>query len=382
MKRRRPVINLVLMMSLLGALTSCKEEEFYEKEYIQTFQEEYEDSFVEDMFDPATVEIEDPTGSTDGSNGSDGSGTTDGSDGSGSTDGSNGTNGSNGGSGYEPAMDTFTQNDGNNKFDILWVVDNSGSMREEQQQLAYNFDVFINKFIEKNIDFKMSITTTDTRNNNAGKPVQDSLTKLTSEKLAENEQQFLNDFADMIQVGTSGWGKEKGIKASEVFSDRFAIHHFRKDAYFVVVYVSDEEDQSEKTPENHLKQIAKWKDNAGLVKAYSIVNISKPYNGNQYLVSGYERYEDMSELTGGYISDINDNFYNTLLDMGNDIAELAESFPLSKVPHDASTIKVLVNGVNQSDGWEYDEQARTIKFLPGYVPAANAIINIAYEVES
>lgn len=366
--KRRPVVSLVLMMSILGSLTSCKEEEFYEKEYIQTFQEEYEDSIIEDLYDPAGPD--DHGGSTPGDNG-------------GSSTGDN-DNDDNDPLNLESVNDSFLQSaSGTNKVDILWVIDNSGSMREEQAALAYNFDAFINKFIEKDIDFKMAITTTDPRYNNAGRPVSGSIDKLTSTKLAQNEQQFLNDFSDLIQVGVNGWSREEGIKASEKFVTRgFAQQHFREDAYFVVVYLSDEEDQSDKTPEQHLAEISAWKNNPGLVKAYSIVNISAPYNASQYLVPGYERYEAMSTLTGGYISDINESFYNTLLNMGNDIAELTESFPLSQVPYSAADIKVFVNGVEQVDGWEYDEQSRTIKFLPGSVPPTNATINVSYEVES
>lgn len=360
--KARSVIKFVLMMSIVTSLISCKKEEFYKKEYIKTIKDNYEGSIVEDISNPTSPNLDNSAGSTTGDNG-------------GSTTGDNGVS-------IIPVSDSFTQS-ANNKLDILWVIDNSGSMREEQAALAYNFDVFINKFIEKGIDFKMSITTTDTRGNNAGKPVKDSLTKLTSQNLAKNQQQFLQDFANMIQVGTNGWGIEKGIKASEVFSNQFAIKHFRKDAYFVVVYVSDEEDQSEKTPQNHLKQISKWKDNAGLVKAYSIVNISAPYTGsNPYIVSGYKRYEAMSTLTGGYISDINDRFYTTLLKMGNDIAELSQSFPLSQTPYDENNIKVFVEGVEMTSGWVYDAQTKTIKFLPASVPVSNSNIHVTYGVAS
>ena len=47
------------------------------------------------------------------------------------------------------------------KVDILWVVDNSGSMEEEQDSLARNFDLFIEELLKKDIDFKMAVTTTD-----------------------------------------------------------------------------------------------------------------------------------------------------------------------------------------------------------------------------
>lgn len=47
------------------------------------------------------------------------------------------------------------------KIDIVWVIDNSLSMYDEQEALANNFDSFINGFIQKHFDFKMAITTID-----------------------------------------------------------------------------------------------------------------------------------------------------------------------------------------------------------------------------
>lgn len=44
--------------------------------------------------------------------------------------------------------------------DILWVIDNSGSMCEEQRDLATNFDLFLTEFANENIDFQMGVTTT------------------------------------------------------------------------------------------------------------------------------------------------------------------------------------------------------------------------------
>ncbi|MGM0556601.1 MAG: hypothetical protein ACQEVA_09520 [Myxococcota bacterium] len=44
--------------------------------------------------------------------------------------------------------------------DILWVIDSSGSMCQEQKALADNFDAFIDDFGKQNIDFHMGVTTT------------------------------------------------------------------------------------------------------------------------------------------------------------------------------------------------------------------------------
>lgn len=50
------------------------------------------------------------------------------------------------------------------KVDILWVVDNSGSMGPKQARLAANFNGFIQQLVNANppIDFHIAVTTTDT----------------------------------------------------------------------------------------------------------------------------------------------------------------------------------------------------------------------------
>lgn len=51
--------------------------------------------------------------------------------------------------------------DGSTKLDMLWVVDNSGSMCQEQATLRNNFQLFIEKLDETNLDFHIGVTTTD-----------------------------------------------------------------------------------------------------------------------------------------------------------------------------------------------------------------------------
>ena len=185
----------------------------------------------------------------------------------------------------------------------------------------------------------------------------------------------MKDFAEMVKVGTRGSGYEKGIKASEVFTNRFQNKWLRDDAYYAIVYVSDEEDQSEKDPEDHLKQIAKWKDNAGLIKAYSIVDMV-PSSKRGAITRGYERYNSMSVLTGGSVASIKSDFYDTLLQMGEEISELTERFPLSETPADSTQIKVFVDGVESSD-WEYNAASNSIKFT--VVPQNGSEITVEYQ---
>lgn len=58
----------------------------------------------------------------------------------------------------------FTQGQGvvvNNKIDIIWVVDGSGTMANHQTNLANNFNNFIGNFLSKGYDYHMVVTSTD-----------------------------------------------------------------------------------------------------------------------------------------------------------------------------------------------------------------------------
>ncbi len=60
--------------------------------------------------------------------------------------------------------------DVNKKVDVLLVLDNSGSMGEEQANLAANFGPFIEKLEEAGADYRIGITTTDLGGPNCNNP--------------------------------------------------------------------------------------------------------------------------------------------------------------------------------------------------------------------
>lgn len=58
--------------------------------------------------------------------------------------------------------DTFFQSTSvNNKIDIMWMIDSSGSMAPYQSNLATNFNAFISDFVNKGYDYNMAVGATD-----------------------------------------------------------------------------------------------------------------------------------------------------------------------------------------------------------------------------
>lgn len=284
----------------------------------------------------------------------------------------------------------FHQNEAEKrKVDILWVVDNSGSMRDEQEALAYNFETFINNFITKDVDFRMVITTTDARKGHKGKVV-GSHKQLNSEEAKKNEHVFINHFKKKIMVGTRGSGHEKGLETSKALleSDHVRAENFlRKDAYLAIVYVSDEEDQSGGAVKDYVNKFKALKENEGLVKIYSIVKMAKDiqsYGKNSWYAryasrDQGKRYEEAASLTDGKTSSINDDFHGILDGMGETIVNLSMSFPLAKKSVDEQ-FEVFVNGV-KTESFVHDQETNSIKFDEDSTPQEGAEIIVKYNVE-
>ncbi len=392
-----------LFFVLAFALVGCNKEEFYEKEYLENpFAPELEVPETNGGYDGSTVGGSTVGGNTDGGStvggttvggstvggNTDGGSTVGGNTDGGSTVGGTTVGGSTGGTttgttaggtvgGGNPVSDwseSFTQvADSEKKVDIAWIVDDSGSMGDDQTSLANNFDSFIRNFITRGIDFKMGITTTDCSTEaKCGAAVPGSLESLTAVQANGNPQAFISTFKAHIKVGTSGSSRERGLFAAEKFLDRYAQQHYRADSRLVLVFVTDEEDQSPQSVQYYLNRYLAEKANLGAdyVRAYSIVKTNCTTPGCQFA-----RYAHQSNNTGGTISNIDGNFASTLSDMGADIQNLIDSFSLSHTPV-AGSLVVKVNGVVVTE-WTLD--GRNLKFNQGHVPAVGANIQVSYQ---
>jgi hypothetical protein len=266
--------------------------------------------------------------------------------------------------------------DADKKIDIIWIIDNSGSMADEQTSLGINFSAFINDFIDKDVDFKMSITTTDTSTaDKKGRMVSGSDTKLTSARAKLNEVQFKEDFRTLVRVGTLGSSYEKGLAASEGFMQKYASTFIRKDAYLAVVIVTDEEDQSSKSVKSYTDYLKSYKSEAGLVKIYSIADIKRT-NFGAGITTGATRYIEAARETAGVVADIRGDFYQSLSSMGDSLIRLLDSFALAQEP-EIQSLKVFVNGVATSD-FTYDESTRAIRFNQTSLPPVGSEIEVYY----
>tara|TARA_R110002072_G_scaffold64203_3_gene159520 strand:- start:129807 stop:130961 length:1155 start_codon:yes stop_codon:yes gene_type:complete len=368
-------------------ITGCNQQEFYEKSFLEGVGIPDAPEEILEIPDLPIADVNDPTnGGGDPTNGggdpTNGGGDPTNGGGDPTNGGGDPTNG-----GGDPtggvcsvgsptnAQDSFTQNtEREGKVDILWVIDDSGSMGDEQSSLSYNFEAFIREFIVRDIDFTMGITTTDGRSSRAGL-ARGNFSSLTSVAAQNNEQAFINDFKNLIQVGTRGSGTEMGLHTSQRFFERYP-SFVRDDAFLVLVYVSDEEDQSSQAVQSYVDSLFSLKDKRGQLKTYSIV--TKQIDPSKRWETLGDRYVEATNLTNGVSTDIHQDFYQTLTDMGGSILDLLDTFPLSGTPIDGD-IRITVNGNEVNQGWTYDSNSHSIKFDANSIPAAGSIVIAFYQ---
>ena len=130
------------------------------------------------------------------------------------------------------------------EIDILWVIDNSLSMSDEQDKIAAEFKSFITSIEDYNLQFHIGVITTDVDDTNQRGKLQGDSTILTPE--TEN---YEAEFKRLVKVGTDGSDKEAGIDAAEFALTEPLINNYnqgflRDGATLSIIYVSDENDCS------------------------------------------------------------------------------------------------------------------------------------------
>jgi hypothetical protein len=276
--------------------------------------------------------------------------------------------------------------------DVLFVVDNSCSMSEEQSNLGSNLSAFLSFAQSEGIDYQIAVTTTDVGSSGeAGRFVERGGTRIITPQTANANQVFRTN----VTLGTSGSGTERGLEAAYLaLSDPLINTHnagfLRQDAALAVIFVSDETDQSTRQVsfyENFLRNI-KGFQNSAMFSASSVVGTTNPRCTSSNGDADYApRYIAIANNTGGVVESIcAANWGQTLANIGLNSFGLRRQFTLSSRPVPV-TIAVSVNGnavPNTTAGgqvnWTYDASTNSVSFSAAAVPPAGSTITITYAV--
>lgn len=201
------------------------------------------------------------------------------------------------------------------KVDILFVIDNSGSMAYEQKNMASRVANFLS--VIRGLDYQVAVTTTDPRSSvfwGDGQLLSFSqnVGSILDIRTPESEAQIL--IGQTLQRSETGSSSEQAINATFRVIDRYINNEakqrqlFREGAQFAVINISDE-DESANGPKNDPEALVKHvHDTFGGQKTFSFHSIiTKPGDVGCKMTYGAtygERYKKLSDLTGGVIGSV------------------------------------------------------------------------------
>lgn len=254
-------------------------------------------------------------------------------------------------------------------IDILFVVDNSGSMGRVQTSLASNFDIFINIFAASGVDYQIAFITTDSPNF-----VGDIVTPLFLDPVVEANSQINS-------IGTLGSPNEKGIENSynalRGSGDAAPGSDFlRDDAKLVIIYISDEDDHSATTPSVAAAYFLALKNSSTYVIAHAVIGDIP--NGCGTAQSG-DLYNDLVTLMSGTTLSICSADWGTPMENLAVESMINNSFRLSDNNPVEQTIEVIVDGV-VSYSWTYDSIYNAVVFDAMSIPQNGQTIEINYAI--
>lgn len=280
--------------------------------------------------------------------------------------------------------DTFNQAT-SAQADILFVIDNSGSMGDEQQTLSNSFSSFASYLTGQNASWQVGVTSTDIgfggqQGRLVGNP------KIITNATPNAGQAF----AQNANLGTGGDATEQGLEAARLAITPPLVNgdnagFVRAQAKLFLIFVSDEDDQS---PDGNAGQSSQYFINAyrnvkgvnnpNLISASAI--IGDVPNGCATAAAG-TRYKEVVDDIGGVLHTIcTDNFGPALQAIGVEATQPQSEFFLTRQAI-ANTIVVKVNNVTQpASAWFYTGASNSVTFNAGSVPAPGSTITIDYDV--
>jgi hypothetical protein len=289
-------------------------------------------------------------------------------------------------------VDLLKQSDG--IVDILWVVDDSGSMTNERRQLVANFDRFVGELLALNVDFQMGVTSIVFVDGGKLRGTTKIIKRTTPNPRAVFEANTT------FPASRSRW--EQGLRMTQFALSSPNIDPLGANAGFLrakaalaVIVVTNEDDSSFGTTDYYARVFKglKGKGNENLV-SFSVIGGSTP-NGctptsevGLYgsLAEPAFRYDEVAAKTGGVIGSICDaSFEQTLVRIAQALNTLKRVFPLTLKPIAGSVHVTVIDGTSTFvvpedpvTGFQYRADTNSVVFLGTYIPPPGATVRIEY----
>ncbi len=266
-------------------------------------------------------------------------------------------------------VDSFIQPNTVDGIDILWVIDTSGSMYRFDAQLMAGIGTMMGALPPTS--WRLAMMSND-----------------PSRAVLENQFPLVpgDDVLDAEAMYSSmgRGGREEGFDSvyEYMINNSYSATWMRPDAGLLVVFVSDEEEQSDEHFTDTAEFIAWYRSQrGGSVFIASIVNHDPTESLCDFpptTIDVGDRYMDATNALGGNIIDICAEDWSPGVADAAASVEPHEQWPLT---HTAvgDSVRVFINGVLVEPGyltWTYSETDNTVHFHT--IPSGSSLVEIGY----
>lgn len=297
----------------------------------------------------------------------------------------------------------------NKKVDILWVIDNSGSMGPKQTNLANSIASFMSQFVSKDMDYHIGVITTDIRAVDSAHPTdpnysgQDACLIGSPKIITSSTAGATAKLGANAEVGYYGTSYAKGIDAVKLALSAPRVTgcnagFIRNDAFLAVVFFSDDDDNDSATTSlqlldflDSLRPPFVTSTNAKVRSYFLSAMVVRPGEVGSASCNAWSppvngvgtKFLSLAGQTSGSTASICDaDFSPALLDVSTHILEAATAVQLARIP-DESTISVTIDGnaiaKDAVNGWTYDSATNRIFFHGASIPVGGGVIvNVDY----
>ena len=256
-------------------------------------------------------------------------------------------------------VDSFIQPTSMEGVDILWIIDTSGSMHDDEPRLLAGIDAMMNSLPAQGWRLNMISNSPPHVHTDAQFPL------VPGDTLADAQTMFYN---------MKGGIYEMGFDALEayLYHNPYASQWMRKEAALLVVFVSDEEDQSNQTAAEFVNYYTGLRDHVFLASIVHLPPAESLCNLTSYN-TGYNSIDATQQL-GGVVVDICSEDWAPGVQDASEQVEPYEELKLTYRPI-KNEMYVFINGVPNYD-WHYVRSDNTIYF--DIIPESNDLVEVAY----
>ena len=263
-------------------------------------------------------------------------------------------------------VENFTQPTSVNGVDILWVIDPSGSMHDDAPRILAGINAMMSALPATG--WRLAIIPADWR---------------FSEQVAEfplipgdtpemAETMYNNVIAGAVEAGFDA-------SYSYIMDNSYAQTWMRPDAALLIVFVSDEDEQSYvhfNSTSQFMSWVTSYRESVFLASIVHLDPTVSLCNSHQQHVG--DEYIDATQQLNGKVIDIcSEDWSAGVSDASNQVSP-HEYWDLVKTPLYDDRIYVFIDGVPNTD-WYYEPAENRIYFT--VIPPARALVEIAYYYE-